>query len=74
MGRREQWEFKPPWLPRGDDGELTVTVHDDGSVLLEIEDEHAVDSYNEEFLNSTLLPREKVAELHALLGRALKEG
>lgn len=54
-GARRVWSA----LARGgwDAGdETTVTEHADGSLLIEVEQEHAVDSYNATFTCSMMLP------------------
>lgn len=69
---RAQWEYDAanphhPW--RGHDGKLTVTQHDDGSVLLEIEQEQAVDSYNANLTCAALLPAHAATALTNFLAK-----
>jgi hypothetical protein len=74
MPDREQWSYQSETNWNNDEwseGEITVTVRADGKVLVEVEEEQAVDSCNQMFKCACLLPREKVAELSALLTRAL---
>lgn len=63
--KRGIWEF----ASSGDqddcgmyDGEVSVSAHPKG-VLIEVTEEKAVDSYNEEFTCSCLVPIAKVSEL-----------
>lgn len=70
MAKRAVWEFAQggtPW----DAGEIAVTVHQDGMVLVEVTEEHAVDSYNHEFTCGVTLPPDKVRELAEFLIKAV---
>jgi hypothetical protein len=69
---RGQWSYQS----RGDlddcgiyDGEITVTVQPNG-VLFSVEEECAVDSYNQLFNCSSLVPLSEIDALIALLNRA----
>jgi len=48
------------------DGLLAVVAHE-GGVLFTTEQEHAVDSYNEVFVNQVILPLDKARELALLI-------
>lgn len=64
---REAWGYEPnAW----GDPAIHVTVTE-GGVLVEVTEEHAMDSYNSTFTCSITLPPEKVAELAEVLNKAL---
>ena len=52
------------------DGEITVITHADG-VMIAVEQDQAVDSYNSAFNCQCLIPRGKLGELIAVLQSAL---
>jgi hypothetical protein len=79
MAERQTYAYRAPFSMRGDvsdweDGEeIEVTVREDGRIVISVTEDHAMDSYNQSFTCSIILPVEEVAKLKAVLPASPKE-
>lgn len=67
---RTQWECIGTDWEYGDS--LSVTITETG-VLFEIDQDHAVDSYNSNFTNQLMVPWDRIEELTKLLSESLEQ-
>lgn len=68
--RREIWGFQSEDESGWDNGFIEVTAYPDG-LTVEVTQDKAVDSYNQQFTCGVTLSREKAVELRDMLDRHL---